>query len=95
MKKNTRIIRNHHQESYLIGDSISEGKDQVISRTIKYGDLYDEQNERVINEARDIARKGGFDNIRLVTVTFYGVFLRSVGFIEYKTQKQTIKIFKL
>lgn len=88
-------IKNNRRVSYLIADSEQYGKDQIISGTIKYNSkgLYDRHNERIINEARNVAQKDGFTNVRIVT-TYYDAICIHCGVVSYKKSKETIKPFK-
>lgn len=95
MKTKTFTIRNYKKESFLIGDSKQFGQNQVLSDTIKYNKLglYDEQNQKRINKAKQIASRDGFTNIRVVTC-FYDAVCTSFGVIDYKKTKEIEKAYK-
>lgn len=94
-KAKTFIIPNARHASFLIGDSEKHGKDQQISDIIKYNKdgLFDAHNERVISEAREMVRRDGYTNIRMVTIWDDAICIYC-GIIGYKRRRETIKPFK-
>lgn len=95
-KKNYFIIQFARKTSILIGDSETEGRDQVISEDLRYNrhGLYDEGNEARIERARKIAEQGHYTNIRIETVWDDAICI-SQGVIGYRERKRTIKPFNL
>lgn len=89
-----RIDRNIKKRSgYLIGDNIDHGKDQIISRDIRYDSkLFEESNQHIIDDAIEYARLHKYTNIRIVNVTYVAYVIKS-GIIGWKEIKRTTKPF--
>lgn len=99
--KNNEI---RQKTAYLIGDSAKHGKDQVLSCTLhfkikgfgaqrRYAELDTDRNENALKNAENTAKKGGFDNIRLVTITKVAKTNRFgiVGWVERNRTKSPFK----
>ena len=95
-KSNTFIIPFARKGSYLIGDSETEGRDQVISEDLRYNrhGLYDATNEARIERAREIAEQGHYTNIRIETVWEDAICI-SQGIIGHRERKRTTRPFNL
>ena len=95
-KKNCFIIPFARKSSFLIGDSPIDGKDQILSDTLKYNKhgLYDEGNRQVLNKARRMALEGRYHNIRIETVWENAVCIKQ-GVIGHKESRRTTKPFDL
>lgn len=90
-------FKNAKRTSYLIGDSVRDGKDQVFSESIGYAPAspysFEELNDRKIKEAKKFAHKNGYTNIRIITTWWDGIGLRGYGIFSFKKTKETIKPF--
>lgn len=93
MRNYTRI-KNARRSSFLIGDSESEGKDQIASASMGYADKYTfaELNARKLEKAKAFIESHRFANIRIVTVYYDGICNR-IGIIDYIETKRTTKPF--
>ena len=95
-KSNTFIIPFARKGSYLIGDSETEGRDQVISEDLRYNKhgLFDATNEARIEQAREYAEKGHYTNIRIETVWEDAICIQQ-GIIGHRERKRTTRPFDL
>ena len=96
MKQKFFKIKNARKASFLIGDSLEAGRDQVISGDLKYNKLglQDERNAHILEEARKLANEWKCFNIRIETV-YYDAICINLGIIDYKECKRTCKPFDL
>lgn len=80
--------------SFLIGDSVRNGENQILSATIRYNKngLFDQANERVISLAKKYAEEIGASNIRMVTV-YYQPIMIGIGIIGWRETRRTAKKF--
>ena len=90
--------------AYLIGDSETAGKDQIISNTLyfkivnfgtqrKYAELDNDRNEKTLEIAQNMAKKDNFTNIRLVIVTKKAI-TNKLGIFRWVEKKRIQKPFK-
>lgn len=105
MKNITNIVATlRTKTAFLIGDSQTEGKNQVISDTLffktkgfgeqrKYSsELDDQRDENALKNAEKTAKEGNYQNIRLVTVTKVAKTTR-MGIICWIEKKRETKPF--
>ena len=86
--------------SFLIADHSEYGKDQVISRTIKYpwndckvkGEL-EKENAKIIADALSLAKSEGYYNIREVRKTFKTIW-KNGCYQNIQVGKQKVIPFK-
>lgn len=91
MRKDSNIKK---KASYLIGDSVLYGKNQCISKSLRYHPEFETENEKRINDAINYAQMYGYNNIRLVTCYYVAITIKT-GIIEWVKTRETIKPFTL
>lgn len=94
MKRQFTTLRNAKITSFLIGDSKTDGLDQVVSEDLGYAARYTfaELNQRKLREAKEFVDAHGYTNIRIVTTWWHGT-CNTMGIISYKKGKTTVKPF--
>lgn len=96
MKNQLTKFKNIKRTSFLIGDSETDGKDQVISESMGYAPnspyTFAELNQRKLSDAKCIAERGLYKNIRIVTALWDGI-CNEMGIVAFKKRKETTRPF--